>query len=242
MSQELSHGEWDHLLLEKGYQFVYFDGLNRFYVSPGHLELAKAFGSPPNVFDGFVLSGKSSSPFCSLVDSKAQQAESRAEQAEAAARYWQIQADELHGRILALHASTSWRITKPLRAFKRLLTRNSFASSGTTVAVKVKVKQTLKPVLSASIAYVFKRPVLRKTLSACLKCFPGLHQRLLNVGVTSGAIKAGGAYIGKSPSVHVNNPMRLAVPVDAQHLTPRARQIYNALEVSLKNKNKRERA
>lgn len=46
--------EWEHILIESGYQFVYFDGLNRFYVSQEHSELAQAFQVPPNVFDRYV--------------------------------------------------------------------------------------------------------------------------------------------------------------------------------------------
>lgn len=51
-SQKTTHGEWEHLLVQRGYTFVYFDGLNRFYVATEHDSLRKAFGTPPNVFDG----------------------------------------------------------------------------------------------------------------------------------------------------------------------------------------------
>ncbi len=60
--------EWEPLLLEKGYQFVYFDGLNRFYVSPHQLALKTSFRASPNVFDGFALHGDSSAPFCRYVN------------------------------------------------------------------------------------------------------------------------------------------------------------------------------
>ena len=63
MSQKETHLEWEHLLLKRGYEFAYFDGLNRFYVSPQHKDLRKAFLEPPNVFDGFALSGTASSSF-----------------------------------------------------------------------------------------------------------------------------------------------------------------------------------
>ncbi len=58
--------ECSKLLEEVGYKFVYFDGLNRFYISPDHPELADYFQSPPNVFDDFTLSGTSSSSFVYL--------------------------------------------------------------------------------------------------------------------------------------------------------------------------------
>src|SRR5260221_2828997 len=70
LTQIGAHDDWEPLILEKGYKFSYFDGLNRFYVSNAHAELIKAFLSGPNVFDGFVLSGTSSAPFFRAVQSR----------------------------------------------------------------------------------------------------------------------------------------------------------------------------
>ena len=50
---------WDPILVAANYRFVYFDGLNRFYVAAEHAELAAAFAVPPNVFDQVELSGLS---------------------------------------------------------------------------------------------------------------------------------------------------------------------------------------
>ena len=61
---ELDHRKWDCILVAADYKFVYFDGLNRFYVAREHSELESAFSSPPNVFDGVQLSGQATSPFC----------------------------------------------------------------------------------------------------------------------------------------------------------------------------------
>lgn len=74
LSQELSFAAWEPKLLEKGYRFVYFDGLNRFYVSLNHLELEGAFGPGPNVFDNFTLSGMASAPFARGVVAQRDQA------------------------------------------------------------------------------------------------------------------------------------------------------------------------
>lgn len=53
LSQVESHLKWEHQLLAAGYECVYFDGLNRFYLASEHGELSAAFSTPPNVFDGF---------------------------------------------------------------------------------------------------------------------------------------------------------------------------------------------
>lgn len=100
LSPEQVHSAWEPAVLEHGYQFVYFDGLNRFYVSDEHPELRDAFASGPNVFDDFWLS--SSSQFCGLVntqygqlqaDADAQRVALEAQVAEAQQRYLQLEAD-----------------------------------------------------------------------------------------------------------------------------------------------------
>lgn len=48
-----THQQWEPLLTNNQYQFVYFDGVNRYYVSQEHAELRAAFAVPPNVFDWF---------------------------------------------------------------------------------------------------------------------------------------------------------------------------------------------
>ena len=52
-SREVS-AEWEHLLVGRRYQFVYFDGLNRFYIAAEHADLARHFSCPPNPFDQYV--------------------------------------------------------------------------------------------------------------------------------------------------------------------------------------------
>jgi FkbM family methyltransferase len=46
---------FEPLILDKNYRYVYFDGLNRFYVAEERLDLIQAFDAPPNVFDDFDL-------------------------------------------------------------------------------------------------------------------------------------------------------------------------------------------
>lgn len=46
-----THDRWEHLLLDSGYLFTYFDGLNRFYVRSEDSDLAKHFEVPVNVLE-----------------------------------------------------------------------------------------------------------------------------------------------------------------------------------------------
>lgn len=55
MSEELSYTDWDDILCEAGYDCVYWDGLNRFYLAAEHADLKGAFSRPPNVFDDFMM-------------------------------------------------------------------------------------------------------------------------------------------------------------------------------------------
>lgn len=48
------YAQWEPLLLDNDYIFVYADGLNRFYIAGEHRCLAVAFKYPPNFFDHFV--------------------------------------------------------------------------------------------------------------------------------------------------------------------------------------------
>ena len=49
-----SHAEWEPLVLEARYEFVLFDGLNRFYVRDEDRALAEKLGTPANYFDDYV--------------------------------------------------------------------------------------------------------------------------------------------------------------------------------------------
>jgi FkbM family methyltransferase len=85
-SQEECHADWEPLLLDAGYQYAYFDGLNRFYVANEHSELLHAFKAPPNVFDDFTLRQQQEAEIrASVAENKAQEAEAKAQEAEARA-------------------------------------------------------------------------------------------------------------------------------------------------------------
>jgi hypothetical protein len=53
-TQVPTHQEWEPLLLEAGYLFAYFDGLNRFYVRGEEPALLEAFQVPVNVCDNYT--------------------------------------------------------------------------------------------------------------------------------------------------------------------------------------------
>lgn len=91
-----SHERWEYLLTDAGYNFVFFDGVNRFYLSPDHPELRRKLSIPANVFDEFI-------PY----------------------RYWLLQQaheeykrefSAMQSNIRAITSTLSWQLTKPFRA------------------------------------------------------------------------------------------------------------------------------
>jgi len=57
-SQIEDYGKWESILTNGQYNFVYFDGLNRFYVASEHDEFDDSFNVPPNYFDFFRRSSE----------------------------------------------------------------------------------------------------------------------------------------------------------------------------------------
>jgi FkbM family methyltransferase len=59
MTTTLNYQAWEGLLLQAGYSFVWFDGLNRFYLAAERQSaLAASFTAPPNCFDAYVRAGE----------------------------------------------------------------------------------------------------------------------------------------------------------------------------------------
>jgi FkbM family methyltransferase len=48
-----THSAWEPILLNAGYQFAYFDGLNRYYVSNEHANLKRYFSVPVSIADPY---------------------------------------------------------------------------------------------------------------------------------------------------------------------------------------------
>lgn len=123
-SAQLSECLWEAQLLDSGYTFVYFDGLNRFYVSNEHARLAECFVLPPNVFDDFVL--YRIDELTRGLDSQKEQVRRIQAQADAQihaantnAHEAHVSAQQAHLRLQEIMSSFSWKITAPLRILKK---------------------------------------------------------------------------------------------------------------------------
>lgn len=109
-SPEQNHMSWEPNLLGLGYDFIYFDGLNRFYVSAEHPEVKGSFGPGPNLFDDFTLA---------TLEALRRELHDIHQSNHYHRQLAQEQADE----IAALKASISWRALAPLRALLKVISR-----------------------------------------------------------------------------------------------------------------------
>ena len=109
-SRELELG-WEPLLTSANYQFVWFDGLNRYYLAAEHMALREHFQVPPNVFDEFIPAEQE----------RLRLAFARSENERKVAE------DQLHAhQAVQLHLdsvlhSRSWQLTRPLRVMIKAL-------------------------------------------------------------------------------------------------------------------------
>jgi len=114
-----THGEWEPLVLEAGYRFCLFDGLSRFYVDgQRHPELAPPLSYPAGVFDEYIASQ----------DVEREQRIATLEQRhDELAREVELRDDLIRvqsAQINEFERTISWRVTRPLRALRRILPRS----------------------------------------------------------------------------------------------------------------------
>ena len=219
-SQTQTHEEWEPHLLSKGYRFVYFDGVNRLYLSSEHPELADAFSAPPNVFDEFTFSGQASHAFCLYMRHQVHLVEVRAAEAEADAWHAQLRIAEIEAQLHAanqrtqqvqeasdaalrdIYSSRSWRLAAPVRVTGREL--RLLREQGATRYVRSLARRCV--VRMASV------PALRRVAAVLLRHSPRLSARLK--GVLHG------------PPATIRYQI---LPDDQTHLTARARRLRGSL-------------
>lgn len=264
-SPKVNYVNWDPILTAADYQFVYFDGLNRFYVAKEHAELFKAFSCPPNVFDEAVLSGLASWGLCSGViaaqlekekelaakaeaearqadariakaEAEARQADARVAKAEAHAAQAEAKVHQLHDQLSAVYQSTSWYVTKPLRAVKRFLGSDFLRIRPIIGAMKLKVKKNLRPPLAVLIKYFLGHAKMRERLSPLIKRVPWLHRHLRRIVVNTSIVQPRfqNLLILKQPNCGQEATLSAIFP----SLTPRARRIYLELKAASDHRKK----
>jgi FkbM family methyltransferase len=113
------HEAWDQTLVGAGYCFGLFDGLNRFYCRDEDANrLLSRLNAPANVFDNWRPAREVRVQ--QTLDAKLAEAEASHAAARTALEAEQAAHVATTTTLAAVHASTSWRITAPLRDASRL--------------------------------------------------------------------------------------------------------------------------
>jgi FkbM family methyltransferase len=104
LSSENSHEKWEPHLKGLGYEFVYFDGLNRFYCCEGRPELKGSFGPGPNVFDQFAFPASSKSAMLAPMRQRLEAVEKKGAEAENSLGAANAEVASLKDRLVTLEA------------------------------------------------------------------------------------------------------------------------------------------
>lgn len=136
-SSKPTHDDWESDLVAAGYSFCLFDGLSRFYIADEHREeMAATLSYPACVLDDYIPAR-----FDDELRRTAEQLHATSAELERQVMHWkrtalvewadeiaadgQAKADaaRLNVELAAVHDSTSWRLTEPLRGARRAMGR-----------------------------------------------------------------------------------------------------------------------
>lgn len=223
-SPEHAFTVWEPQLLALGYEFVYFDGLNRFYVGLDHQELRASFGPGPHIFDDFALSGLGSAPFCRKVNAErtnlqqqlADLEQQLADLQQQLADHQQQQAD--HQRQLAERVDDAARLSQALDD-----ARAEAASQRATFAEATSTWAKASAALTAELA--MKNEHLAE-LSGQIRTTKADNHRLAQ---ECGFAQESLAAMYRSTSWRITAPMRLAARGPRQVLRSIAEQLYHGV-------------
>ncbi|MGC1308203.1 MAG: FkbM family methyltransferase [Phormidesmis sp.] len=209
-TQILDHYQWEHLIVDNGYQFVYFDGLNRFYVADEHAKLASMFNAPPNPWDRYER-------FCdsTVVRQQYETLKAAYESLDAKRNFLEAQAGDLRKQLSSqtnnnhvleaaiqeLLSSRSMRVTAPLRGLLNLA-RNT----------KMLSKHLPRKIIRQALRKVIAQPRLRQMAKTLANKYPTFVYRISSL-------------LHEEPASKLNDFMHL----NQTDIPPRAVRILNDL-------------
>lgn len=217
LSVTTTHQEWEHLILQKGYTFAYFDGLNRFYVSNAHSDLIEKFKSPPNAFDQFALAA--GHHLCMPANNETQKAREETLRSASLVRQYaertrklEAQLAERHAHIRQLEANCA-RLNSDLHAAHRTCQEltQSVAAMQTSVSWRITAPMRW---LSIQIRLLLIHGIRQRVKMAILK----LQGRV--------PVQAGAGHAGTLTASEESAKENLWRSTD---LTPRTKQIHQIL-------------
>lgn len=201
LSQRPIFDTWEPVLLRHEYQFVYFDGLNRYYLAQEHFALAPAFSAPPNVLDGFQSSTvvdlltrnvRAESEVTKLraqrlmVGSKVEELLDRISSAEATTdqlrtnlQQTEAELTDVRQQYFSLLRSRSWRFTRPLRVVGQFVRWSIHYAKATSIGQKFKVL-LLRGFIRAA-KRIDLHPKIKRGLMRLVSSMPALDYKLRSI-------------------------------------------------------------
>ncbi|QNQ62037.1 FkbM family methyltransferase [Brucella sp. 6810] len=195
LRQDIVFEDWDSLLSGRGYEFVYFDGLNRFYISDEHSELKSFFGVGPNVFDDFAVSGYANSPLATILLERIKLSEDRISTFKERLEVLQAEKDELYRRnahhayiansvqleLTRVYSSLSWKMTSPLRWIKSQVI---WFFRGTSAWLKMKhgsrPRRAIYSFMTHAMLWIRQRPRVFAFALKIIHLLPPLERRIFS--------------------------------------------------------------
>ena len=231
-SRATNHQSWEALVTSRRYTFAWFDGLNRYYVANEHPELMDALSVQPNVFDDFIsyhldLAWKASEAagkahaFEAARANDAIEASQRAHEnvarllAQVASMQQQYDQQgaalrEVEYRLVVTLASTSWRISAPVRRAGALVQRMKASAIGR------RLRQRLLP--RGLVARAMSHEGVRRLVIPLMRRFPNQVAALRRLARTLLRRKAPASLDG------------LDIPADLRPMSEGARRVLADLQ------------
>jgi FkbM family methyltransferase len=234
MSQQENSEAWEYILLDNNYKCVYFDGLNRYYISHEKVaDLESAFSVPPNVFDSFqpyseynltqekkslqeALQVKEAQ--CQKLEETLQEKEDQRQQLKQALQNKEDQRQQIEQLFNIIEKSRSWRFTMPIRLVANILRKIKAKLRGKNSSGR-SLRGLIKAVLIHAVQFIQIRPRLKAFLKPVISSFPGLKARLKRMKT--------GKFVARKTIHRIDN---------AHNLSPRAAQIHIDLMQALAQK------
>jgi FkbM family methyltransferase len=221
-NNNISH-KWESLILKNDYDFVYYDGLNKFYIAKEQTDLRTHFAVPVNILDDFI-------------SFKFFQKQKETEILNAALEQNRLDDDRLHHELAnerskresleielqLLYESHSWRITAPFRKTKDIISTVFSLFSGN-------LYRTVKYLVKVLIRY----DKLRRLGKWLLKTQPKLKIRLLRIAGISSIPQEGNAYSANN----TNMIKELSIPSEITTLNPINNQLKTQIKPTYRIKN-----